>query len=74
MNPLVPSAFEVTVQVLGVLHLILLVAAAIAVLRSKVFSAGSRAFLLVIAVVVPLIGPVLTLFMCRVPRPNVRRR
>jgi hypothetical protein len=67
MNPLQPSALEVTAEVLGVVHLILMVTAVITVLRSKVYSAGPKAFLILLAVAIPIVGPVLTLGMCRFP-------
>jgi hypothetical protein len=44
-----------------------MVTAVITVLRSKVYSAGPKAFLILLAVAIPIVGPVLTLGMCRFP-------
>jgi hypothetical protein len=67
MNPLQPSVFEMTVEVLGILHLILLLAAIITILRSTVYSAGPKTLLVLLSVVIPIVGPILALSMCRLP-------
>ncbi|WP_044493337.1 hypothetical protein [Nesterenkonia massiliensis] len=75
-NPLIPTEWEITAQVVGLIGVGLMIWAIIAVLRARNLTTSIRLALVLAAVLVPFLGPVLALLGARslLPSQNRTRR
>ena len=75
-NPLIPTEWEITAQVVGLIGVGLMIWAIIAVLRARNLTTSIQLALVLAAVLVPFLGPVLALLGTRslLPSQNRTRR
>lgn len=68
LNPLVPSSAEWLVTAFALVHMLLWVAILVWLLRQRHLDAGQRLLGLVLATVLPVVGPLLVWWAARRPR------